>query len=569
MVADGTSDPTGSVLAGRFVLRGVLGVGGMAEVHRALDRTTGREVALKVLRPVPAEESDRERLRSEARVLAALDHPGVVRILDAGIADGRPWLAMEQVSRSTLKDVCLAAGALAPARVARIGAQVAEALEHVHAAGVVHRDVKPSNVLLGEGDRTWVADFGIARSGGDDAGLTRTGTTVGSPAYLSPEQVRGTTTIAPASDVYALGLLLVECLTGTRCFPGPPVEAALARLTRAPEIPADLGATWVDLLRTMTAIDPGTRPTAGEVGRRLRRLEAHETRTVPVADLTGTTSWESLLAESTSEALALGALPVVGLGTYAAPASTPVPTPGRPVLPEPVAVPPTEPVPAGASRWRGALVAAVAVAAVGVAAVGALSLVDSSDGAPGTRPAPVPTTAVPVAGADPTPTTGGGSGTGGSTVAPATLAPVATATTTGPSATDVVVGTEGLGTPGGAAGARGGGPGATGPGGSGPGGTGAGGSGPADGAAGNPGGTGAGSGPGTGSGTGSGGGSGGGTGSGPADGRGGSGGSGGSGSSDSGAGGSGGSDGLVADPGAGAVVGPGGSTETGPGSGSR
>lgn len=291
-----------SILGERYALAEVLGVGGMAEVRRATDEADhGRDVAVKLLREASVDDPDAARLRSEARVLADLHHPGIVRVLDTGVHDGRPFLVMELVARATLKDLCLRHGALSPARTARIGAQLAGALDHVHRAGVVHRDVKPSNVLVDDDDRVWLTDFGIARPVDDVAHQTRTGTTVGSPAYLAPEQVRAERTITGAADVYALGLLLLECLSGRRCYPGPAVEAALARLTRPPEIPGHLGTSWVDLLRTMTAIDPATRPSALEVAARLRRLEAHETRTAPPSELSTTVDWDELVAEATSD----------------------------------------------------------------------------------------------------------------------------------------------------------------------------------------------------------------------------------------------------------------------------
>jgi serine/threonine protein kinase len=144
----------------------------------------------------------------------------------------------------------------------RVGRQLAEALAYAHAAGVVHRDVKPGNVLLGEHHRAKLADFGIARLVGDTVRHTQTGTTIGTAAYLSPEQVQGRD-VTGAADVYALGLVLIEAMTGERAYPGTPTEAALARLHRNPEVPPDL--PHRDLLVAMTQRDPDARPTAAEV----------------------------------------------------------------------------------------------------------------------------------------------------------------------------------------------------------------------------------------------------------------------------------------------------------------
>jgi serine/threonine protein kinase len=166
---------------------------------------------------------------------------------------------------------CCAGQALDPERMASIGVQVAEALAYAHGAGVVHRDVKPGNVLLGSDGRVRLSDFGIARLVGDTARHTRTGTTIGSPAYLSPEQVRGEE-VTTAADVYSLGLVLLEALTGRRVYTGPATEAALARLSTPPEVPGDLPEGWRGLLAQMTALEADRRPTAGEVAGRLRGL---------------------------------------------------------------------------------------------------------------------------------------------------------------------------------------------------------------------------------------------------------------------------------------------------------
>ncbi|WP_447643740.1 serine/threonine-protein kinase [Nocardioides zeae] len=268
-------DAAGPLLAGRYALHEVVGRGGMAEVHRATDVSTGAQVAVKLLHEAGLDDADRARFIDEARLMTGLDHPNLVRVLDSGVADGRAYLVMELVDAHTLRTECRA-GAVPTARVAGVGAQVAAALAHVHAAGIVHRDVKPGNILVRDDGRVWLTDFGIARLVGETAHHTRTGTTVGSPAYLSPEQVRGERDLTGAVDVYALGLGLIESLTGRACYPGPATEAALARLTRAPELPAGLELAWVELLRAMTADRPGERPPAAEVADRLRNLAARE-----------------------------------------------------------------------------------------------------------------------------------------------------------------------------------------------------------------------------------------------------------------------------------------------------
>ena len=273
-----TSEPT--VLAERYDLGEVIGRGGMAEVYRATDRVLHRAVAVKVLRDTADDESDRLRFTAEARTLARLSHPGLVMVLDAGTTSERPYLVMELVEGQTLAKCC-SGQPLEPARVANIGAQLADALAYAHDEGVVHRDVKPGNVLLDAADRVKLADFGIARLIGDTVRHTRTGHAIGTAAYLAPEQVQGGD-ISPAVDVYSLGLVLLESLTGERAFPGSPTESALARLQRQPAVPAWLPADWQRLLTAMTALEPGHRPDARAAAGELERL-VHAAPEAPAA----------------------------------------------------------------------------------------------------------------------------------------------------------------------------------------------------------------------------------------------------------------------------------------------
>ncbi|WP_043670981.1 serine/threonine-protein kinase [Clavibacter michiganensis] len=301
MPGERTDGLAGTLLAGRYRISGLLGRGGMATVYRAADETLGREVAVKVFATDSADPGEVERQEGEVRMLAGLSHPGLVTLFDVGddeVADrALAFIVMEIVDGTTLADR-MKEGPLPGPEVARIGGILADALGYIHRRGVVHRDVKPANVLLARPeapDEPAVAkltDFGIARLV-DGTRLTSTGSIVGTVSYLSPEQALGEAVGAP-TDVYALGLVLLECLTGRRTFPGTAAESTMARVVRDPEIPARLGTAWVDLLTRMTRRDPATRPTAREVAAELRtgrapasavdEPTATSTRVMPAAD---------------------------------------------------------------------------------------------------------------------------------------------------------------------------------------------------------------------------------------------------------------------------------------------
>jgi serine/threonine-protein kinase len=206
-------------VGGRYRLGERLGHGGMGEVFAAHDVRLDREVALKLLRADLAEQDGmRERVVAEARLAARLSHPHVVGVLDTGEQDGRPFVVMERLSGRTLRDE-LADGPLPAERVRDVGLQVLRALAAAHALGIVHRDVKPGNVL-DAGVGTWkVADFGIAKWVHADETLTGTGELLGSPSYLAPERIEGQQA-GPASDLYAVGVLLYETLCGRKPFEG-------------------------------------------------------------------------------------------------------------------------------------------------------------------------------------------------------------------------------------------------------------------------------------------------------------------------------------------------------------
>jgi tRNA A-37 threonylcarbamoyl transferase component Bud32 len=280
------TDAAGTLVADRYRVLERIGRGGLADVYRATDEALGREVALKVFRAEFASAADLRRQQDEVRILATRSHPSLVTLFDA-ITDeqGRGVLVLEYVKGTDVRGR-LRSGALPERAVAAIGADIARALAYLHGAGVVHRDVSPANILLPESTASGVAakltDLGIARLV-DDAKVTATGTVIGTASYLSPEQAAGRP-ITAATDVYSLGLVLLECLTGHREFPGTAVESATARLSRDPRIPESLGPAWGELLRSMTSRDPAARLSAEEAAPRLSALLADEAPTAVLAD---------------------------------------------------------------------------------------------------------------------------------------------------------------------------------------------------------------------------------------------------------------------------------------------
>lgn len=256
------------VLGGRYRVEELLGSGATAYVHRGFDLRLRRPVAIKIFRPDTAVDAE-ENLHDEASILARLHHPGLVTAYDTGRHDDRAFLVMRLIEGETLRDR-VARGPLSPAATAAIGAGLAEALAHVHEAGIVHRDVKPSNILLDAAQRPCLVDFGI--SGLPDASArSDRAPIVGTASYLAPEHVLGRP-VGRAGDVYALGLVLLECLTGRVEYDGAPIEAAIARVLRPPVFPAWLPEPLRLLLRDMTSPDEEERPTARTCARALSAL---------------------------------------------------------------------------------------------------------------------------------------------------------------------------------------------------------------------------------------------------------------------------------------------------------
>ena len=228
----------GTLIGGRYRIIAPVGEGGMATIWRAVDEQLDREVALKILRPqFGSDPGFAARFKAEARSAAALNHPNIVSVYDYGTEGDTQFIVMQLVDGSDLATRLRDSGPMAPADAARLAAEIASALATAHRRGIVHRDVKPGNILITDAGEVKVADFGIARAM-SEASMTVTGTTLGSVHYFSPEQARGDE-VTGASDVYSLGIVLYEMLTGRRPFEGDSAAGvALKRLTDDPVPPS-------------------------------------------------------------------------------------------------------------------------------------------------------------------------------------------------------------------------------------------------------------------------------------------------------------------------------------------
>jgi eukaryotic-like serine/threonine-protein kinase len=263
------------IVADRYVLKAPLGRGGMGVVWHAHDTVLGRSVAVKevVFPPsLPDEErrSAHARVLREARAAARLNHPGAVTLYDVVQHQGHPFIVMELVPASTLADLVRTGGPLPPERVAEIGGQVASALEAAHRAGIVHRDVKPGNVMVAEDGGVKLADFGVASLQGDPQ-LTATGLVIGSPAYMAPEQAAGEPS-GPPADFWALGATMFFAVEGEPPFDKPSSIATLAAVVNEDPRPMRRAGRLAPVIGALLAKDPAARPTGPRLRAELQRL---------------------------------------------------------------------------------------------------------------------------------------------------------------------------------------------------------------------------------------------------------------------------------------------------------
>lgn len=280
----------GRLLGGRYRLVGRLGHGGMGTVWRARDEVVDRDVAVKEPR-VPDHLGARERevvhlrMQREARAAARIDHPSVVTVHDVVVEDAKPWIVMELVRGQSLADL-LQEGTLDPREASRIGLAVLGALIAAHGAGVLHRDVKPANVLLGSGNRVVLTDFGIAQVEGEEA-LTETGAFVGSPEYIAPERVLGQRP-GPESDLWSLGVVLYAAVEGVSPYRRSHTPATLqAVLSAEPQMPARGTGAFGTLVMQLLRKDPAARPAAAEIRQALESLAAAQPATAAATQLYG------------------------------------------------------------------------------------------------------------------------------------------------------------------------------------------------------------------------------------------------------------------------------------------
>ncbi|MEU9022659.1 serine/threonine-protein kinase [Actinomadura sp. NPDC048394] len=375
---------------GRYELLEELGRGGMGVVWRARDTVLRREVAIKEVSPprgLDGTQAERMYARTmrEAQSAALLDHPGIVTVHDVVREDGRPWIVMRLVHAPALDAVVRRDGPLAPDRVAQIGLDLLDALRAAHAKGVVHRDVKPGNVLLTD-ERAVLTDFGIATIAGDET-LTQTGAIVGSPAYLSPEQARREDA-TPASDLWSLGATLYAAVEGRRPYSRPDIYALMGALLQDDPDPTRRAGALEPVLHGLLRRDPRDRLGYEEAERLLRAAAVPQRAHGPEPTLEPR-GLDTTLGQGGEGTQPPGPAPAPGASPSphpAPPRPAPMPVPGP--SPHPDAAPPPRP----RRRWELIVPAAIfSVALVAAAVVFAVFVNGNGNGGPtGTTPSAHP-----------------------------------------------------------------------------------------------------------------------------------------------------------------------------------
>src|SRR3989440_6014870 len=327
----------GTMLGGRYRLDERIAGGGMGDVWRGTDEVLGRTVAVKILLPALLEEAGfAERFRGEARTMATINHPGVLDVYDYGRENATAFLVMEYVEGDALSRTLSKVGRLTPARTMALMAQTADALHAAHEKGIVHRDVKPGNLLVRPNGTLVLTDFGIARSAAVGQ-LTQAGAVLGTASYISPEQASGAVA-TPLSDVYALGVVAYQCLVGRRPFEGDnPLEIAMQHVRSQPApLPNDIPPTVRQVVERAMAKDPAARyPTAAAMGQMARRVAGGLASTSTGIGPSGPVSGPPVPAPSSPGPMGTGAVPrppVAAGGTRGMPAdgATGAAAPGNP-----------------------------------------------------------------------------------------------------------------------------------------------------------------------------------------------------------------------------------------------
>jgi serine/threonine protein kinase len=267
-----------ALLGNRYRLGERIALGGAAEIYEATDVHLAQAVAVKVLTADDHGPEHIQRFAEEARLLATVNHPNLVPLVDAGRDGSWRYLVMPLIQGEDLARI-IRRGPLPPPEVARVGAALADALAHIHALRIVHRDLKPANVLIEPGGGVYLADFGIAHAW-DGPVHTAPGCVLGTAGYLAPEQARGSGAM-PASDVFSLGLILLEALTGRPEYTGPALERIAGVANRSPRIPQGLSPQWRALLATMLCREPARRRTAGQLRNLIRAVGGPPAATAP------------------------------------------------------------------------------------------------------------------------------------------------------------------------------------------------------------------------------------------------------------------------------------------------